>query len=144
MGKKYGPRRDYTDEDVIRIKAENKRKLDEILARDNWMEWLGRKYFGDEYLKTFPKDHYKKVEYNKKVSTGEIKTVGMSDEVERRYYKTPIIEVDKDGTEIEFSSVMEWCDTHGKKKTAAYKIILMMEGRHDRDTIYGKTFKWKE
>ena len=142
--RKYGPRRDYTEEDVIRIKAENKRKLDEIYARENWMEWLGRKYYGENYLKTFPDDHYQKTEYRKQVNNGEIKTVNMSDEVEYRYYKRPIIEIDKDGNETEYQSVMEWCDTHNKKKTAAYKIITMMEGRHDRDTIYTKTFKWKE
>lgn len=42
-----GARRDYTDEDVIRIKEENKRILDELFSNPNWRYELGRKHFGE-------------------------------------------------------------------------------------------------
>jgi hypothetical protein len=142
--KKYGPRYDYDPKvDFPKIQEKNRKKLDEIYSNPNWMEDLGRKYYGDNWLATFPDDHYKKVEYKKAVNNGTIKTNSMSEEIETRYYKTPIIEV-FDGKETEWSSIMDWCEAHGKKKPAAYNIVKQMEGRGDRDTIYKRTFKWKE
>ncbi len=141
--KKYGPRYDYDPKvDFPKIQAENRRKLDEIYSNPNWMEDLAKKYYGDSWLSTFPEDHYKKVEYKKGVNNGTIKTMGMTEGIELRYYKTPIIEI-LDGEEVEWPSIMDWCDAHGKKKPAAYVIVRMMDGTGDRDKIYNRTFKWK-
>ena len=143
-GRKYKPRYNYDPEvDFPKIQEENRRKLDEIYSNPNWMEDLGRKYYGDNWLATFPDDHYKKTEYKKAVNNGTIKTTMMSREVEYKYYERPIIEIFND-KETEYASVMDWCNANGKKKPAAYKVIKMAEGLGDRDTIYNRTFKWKE
>jgi hypothetical protein len=142
--KKYGPRYDYDPKvDFPKIQEKNRKKLDEIYSNPNWMEDLGRKYYGDNWLATFPDDHYKKTEYKKAVNQGTIRTTMMSDAVEYKYYKRPVIEIFNE-EETEYSSIMDWCDKHGKNKPAAYNIIKLIEGRADKDTIYKRTFKWKE
>ena len=141
-GKTLGKRRDYTHEDFLKIQEENKRKLDEIYARENWMEWLGKKYYGENYLKTFPDNHPAKQDYRKAVVSGQIKAINTSDETDKIYYKTPIIQINEE-KKIEWNSIMEYCETYNKSKTSAYNIRKFLDGKWERDVLYESKWEWK-
>lgn len=42
------PKKDYTDEDLIEIRNQNKRRLEEIFSNPNWRYELGKKHFGEK------------------------------------------------------------------------------------------------
>lgn len=46
--KKRGPRRDYTEEDVIQIKKQNRERLEGILSDPNWRRTVGIKHYGEK------------------------------------------------------------------------------------------------
>ena len=58
---------ELTEEEIIEIKRENKRKLDEILAMPDYMVYLGKKYYGERWMTIFEDNHYMKVEHKKEV-----------------------------------------------------------------------------
>lgn len=144
MNKKLGKRYDYDPEvDYPKIKLENKRKLDEILKDPDYLVNLAKKYYGKSYLKAIPDDHYIKEEYKKKVNTGEITAINTSDSTRKAYEDTPIIQTLGDGTEVEWKSVMDWCDANGKKRPAAAQILAMCRGNEARITLYKSKWRFK-
>jgi hypothetical protein len=143
---KVKSRYDYDPEvDYPKIKEENKRKLDEILSDPNYLVTLAKKYYGEGWLKAIPDDHYLKYEYKQQVNRGEIRAVNTKDETRKMYEDTPVIQTFNDGTEVEWSSVIDYCEQHGKKRTAAASILSICRGTNLKsNTLYKSKWRFKE
>jgi hypothetical protein len=118
------------------IRAENRRKLDEILSNPNYMEELGRKYYGDRWFAIFDNEHYKKVEHRKIVSKHGAQHV--------KYLDRPLYQYDLENNLIgEWASAKIWADTEGRKYSAAQHVAQCALGVQmgGNETAYG--FKWK-
>ena len=125
-----------TNEELLEIKNENKRKLDEILSNPNYMEELGKKYYGDRWFTIFEDNHYKKIEHRKLVNKYGAQHT--------KYLDRPIIQYDLDGNEVgEWESAKIWAESKGKKYSAAQHVAKCALGVQmgGRETAYG--FKWQ-
>ena len=123
-------------EEYLEIKAENVRKLEEILTTPDYMEILGRKYYGDRWFTVLPEGHYKRKERFDKLRRGEIKVTG--------YIDREIIQMDLDGNPIdEFPSARAWAEETGNTYSAAQHIAKSALGTQfgGRETAYG--FRWR-
>lgn len=133
-----GERRDYTNEDVIQIKKENKRKLDEILAMENYQIYLGKKYYGERWFTVLEDDHFEKVEHRKRVNKFGSQIKG--------YIDRPINQMDIDGNFLrEWDSARVWAEEHkdelNNPYAAAQHIGKCASGKGD--TAYGYRWEFK-
>lgn len=123
-------------EEYLQIKRENKQKLDEILSNPDYMEVLGRKYYGDRWFTIFEDGHFKKVEHRALVNKYGAQTTA--------YLDRALIQYDLDGNEVgEWESAKVWADSEGKKYSAAQHVAKCALGVQmgGRETAYG--YKWK-
>ena len=123
-------------EELIEIRLENKRKLDEILSNPNYMEELGRKYYGDRWITIFEDGHWQKVQHRQLVNK-----YGAQ---HKAYLDRPVIQYDLDGNKVgEWESAKLWADSEGRKYSAAQHVAKCALGVQmgGRETAYG--FKWE-
>ena len=123
-------------EEYLQIKIENQRKLNEILSNPNYMEELGRKYYGDRWFTIFEDGHFKKVEHRQ--------IVNRYGAQHKAYLHRALIQYDLDGNEVgEWESAKVWADSEGKTYSAAQHVVKSALGVQmgGRETAYG--FKWK-
>lgn len=128
--------KEISREEYLEIKAENVRKLEEILTTPDYMEILGKKYYGDRWFTIFPDGHYKRKERFDKVRRGELKVVG--------YIDREIVQMDLNGNEIdEFPSARLWAEETGNSYSAAQHVAKAALGVQfgGNETAYG--YKWK-
>ena len=123
-------------EEYQEIKKENQRKLDELLSNPNYMEELGRKYYGDRWFTIFEKGHYKKAQHRQMVNRYGAQHTA--------YMHRPIIQYDLDGNQVgEWASAKIWADSEGRKYSAAQHVAKCALGVQmgGRETAYG--YKWE-
>lgn len=125
-----------TEEEIIEIKRENKRKLDEILSMPDYMVYLGKKYYGERWFTIFDNDHFMKIEHNKQVQKFGAKV--------RKYMDRPLIQLDMEGKFVkEWKSARAWADENKDELknpySAAQHIGKVATGKGE--TAYG--FKWR-
>lgn len=131
-------KKEFPREEYLKIKAENIRKLEEILTTPDYMEILGKKYYGERWFTVLPDGHYKRKERNELIRTGVLKITG--------YIDRPIIQYDLDGNLIdEFPSARAWADETGNTYNAAQHVAKSAVGVQfgGRDTAYGYRWEFK-
>ena len=125
-----------TEEEYQEIKKENRRKLEEILTTPDYMEMLGKKYYGERWHSVMPSGHYKKVEHKKLVQKYGATTP--------KYMDRAILQCDMNGNLVkEWQSSRIFVDEHKEEfknpYSAAHHITKVALGKGE--TAYG--FKWK-
>ena len=134
-------KRDYSYEDYLEIKKENKRKLDEIFAIDNYQEVLGRKYYGDNWRASLWGNHPARDERHKENTRNAfLRAKGHDIPYKKTMRDKKITQMDLDGKIIKsFQNVKEAVEEYGWTKTSENQIIKCIKGEHH--TAYG--FKWQ-
>ena len=128
-------RRDYTYEDYLEIKKENKRKLEEIMTTPNYMEVLGRKYYGDRWFTALPEGHEKKEQRRKDLVAGKIQFTAYTDR--------EIVQLDLDKNFVrEWESARAWAEQSDKNYSAAQHVVKSAKG--EGESAYGSYWKFKE
>lgn len=144
MPKRLGKRYDYTFEEYLEIKKENKRKLDEIMAIPNYQEVLGKKYFGDNWRATLWGNHpartEKKTENLKKAYA---KKMGHEVEAYKPYTERRIAQLDVKTGEVvkEWDSAIQYCIENGINIKKASYISKIAREMGKSDAAYG--YHWK-
>jgi hypothetical protein len=138
---KYKKKPPITKEELLEIKSENKRKLDIILNTPNFMEVIGRKYYGDDWMSTLMEGHYLKVERRKEYNHANMKRQRSSDFVPRVAATTlPIIELTLDGEFVrEWTNIKEWKAENSTK----HYITPIQCAKGKAPTAYGKKWVFK-
>lgn len=131
-------RRDYTYEDYLEIRKENKRKLEEIMTTPDYMEVLGRKYYGDRWFMALPDGHPKKEQRRKDLVAGKVKFTAYTDR--------KLIELDLDGNFVkEWESARVWADENIEEErrfSAAQHVVKV--AKEEGGSAYGSRWKFKE
>lgn len=138
MARPRGPRRDYTYEEYLEIKKENKRKLEEIMTTPDYMEVLGRKYYGERWFTALPDGHEKREQRRKDLVSGKIQFTPYTDR--------EIVQLDSDGNFIEeWESARVWAEEtmeEERRFSAAQHIVKVAKG--EGESAYGFRWKFKE
>jgi hypothetical protein len=139
--KKYVTTSDATPEDVIRIKLQNKQRLDEIMSRPNYIEELAKKYYGDDWMRTIDTNHYMKVEKRKKNAIENNKKQKDGNFTPRIPATTiPIVELTLEGKFIkEWTNIKMWREQHPTKHYVGP--IQCAQGK--ASTAYDRLWKFK-
>ena len=101
-----------TKEEYEEIKKANKKALDKILARPNFVEELGRKYYGAGWQVTLYGNHPARMERAKERNK-ETAARNKGEDVPYRLANThkPIYKLDSDGNILQkYKSADEWCE----------------------------------
>jgi hypothetical protein len=134
----YQKKKEVSDEELQEIRIQNKQKLDKIMSDLNYMENLGKKFYGEKWYVVMPDGHYLKEEHKKAVIKGTKKIT--------HYMDRPVIQIDLDGKVIdEWGSARIWADAHDdlvNKYSAAQHVTKCATGKGD--TAYGYRWKFKE
>lgn len=133
-----------TKEEYEDIKRANKKKLDEILATPNFMEVLGRRYYGDNWMVTLDGAHPARLERAKerntetfKRSKGEYVPYVVSNS------QKPIYKLDSDGNVLEkYESANEWCKVNNEPIAKAQSLVKAARGK--ANTAYGDIWMFAE
>ena len=138
--KKISPKK-VTKEWYLEMKAENKRKLDEILANPNYQEIIGRKYYGDNWMATLWGNHPEKLERTKEnASKANRRLKGEAVPYKRTWNRIPIIQMDMDGKFIkEWDSAVHYCEANGMKARQGQTVSNAARGL--AESAYN--YKWK-
>ena len=134
----YGVRRDYTDEDVRKIKEHNKRVLDELFSDVDWRRKLGIKHYGEgNWQKAmFGEDHPDYKQWKKDILEGN-RTASTKDR------EREIEQYTKAGTFIaEYPNVKAAIEENGWGKNRGIAILECCRRRHD--TAYNFVWKFKD
>lgn len=128
-------------EELLKIRAENKRKLDELLSIPNYQEVLGKKHYGDRWRVTLYGNHPEREDWIKEIQTNSYRRqLGEDIPHVETLNKRAIIQLDLDGNEIKrWNSSVEYCKFVGKERHAAQQLTSCARG--DAKTAYG--YKWK-
>ena len=143
MRKTKGKRRDYTYEDYLQIKKENKEKLDEILANPNYMEELGRKYYPHNWEVILEEGHFLKKERQKEaVYRALARANGEDVPYKKTLFDLPIIQFDENGEVLnEFESARAACEQLGWEEKRTQSIVRCCRGEYEK--TYGYSWKFK-
>lgn len=128
-----------TEGELEEIRNENRRKLDAILSNPNYMQELGKKYYGDRWFAIFEDGHWMKTEHRK--------IVNKYGAQHKPYLDRTLIQYDLDGNEVgEWESAKIWADSEGKTYSAAQHVAKSALGVHmgGRDTAYGYRWRFKK
>lgn len=131
--------KEFPYDEYLQIKAENTRKLDEILNTPDYMEILGKKYYGERWFTVLPEGHFKRKERFDKLRKGEISVTG--------YIDKAVIQLDLDGNVIEeWESSRIWAEENNRAYSAAQHVAKCAQGvdRGGNETAYGYRWKFKE
>ena len=139
--KKYVTTSDATPEDVIQIKLQNKKRLDEILSTPNYIEKLAKKHYGEDWMRTIDANHYMKVEKRKKNAIENSKKQKDGNFTPRVPATTlPIIELTLDGEFVkEWNNIKEWREENYTKHYVGPIQCAQGKAHH----AYGKKWKFK-
>ena len=131
-----------TEEELMEIRIENQRKLDEIMAIPNYIEVIARKWYGDDWLRTLGSDYYIKADIRKESSHKNMKRQREEGYQPRIPATTlPIIELTLDGQFIkEWDNIKEWRDENSTK----HYITPIQCAQGKAPSAYGKKWKFKK
>ncbi len=132
-------RKEYDD-----IKKANKKALDEIFARPNWMEELGKKYYGEGWMVTLDGNHPARFERAKERNTESLRrTKGEDVPYKIANTQKPIYKLDSDGNVLEkYESSNEWCKINNEPKAKAQSLVKAARGL--ANTAYGDIWIFEE
>ena len=119
-----------TKEEYEEIKKANKKALDEIFARPNWMEELGKKYYGEGWLVTLDGNHPARMERAKERNTETFKR-SKGEDVPYKIANThkPIYKLDSDGNVLaKYKSADEWCEINNEPIRKAQSLVKAARG----------------
>jgi len=144
-GKKYKlspqvkTKKEYDD-----IKRANKKALDKILATPNFMEKLGRKYYGENWMVTLDGAHPARLdrrdENNKKTQK---RVKGEDIPYVVRYSQQPIYKIDKENNILEkYESANQWCEVNNEPISKAQSLVKCARGFSN--TAYGDMWMFAE
>jgi len=144
-GKKYKlspqvkTKKEYDD-----IKRANKKALDKILATPNFMEKLGRKYYGENWMVTLDGNHPARLdrrdENNKKTQK---RVKGEDIPYVVRYSQQPIYKIDKENNILEkYESANQWCEVNNEPISKAQSLVKCARGFSN--TAYGDMWMFAE
>lgn len=131
----------FTKEWYLEMKAENKRKLDEILANPNYQEEIGRKYYGENWMATLYGNHPLRTERTKENASKAVRRMNGEDVPYKvTWNKKPIIQMDMDGNFIkEWDSAVHYCEANGMKVRQGQTVSNAARGL--AESAYN--YKWK-
>lgn len=123
-------RYDYTWEEYLEIKKENKRKLDEILATPNYQEVYGKKWYGDNWISTLYGNHPARWEKSKENQQRAYKKLkGEYVEPRKTKIQLPILQYEKNGEVLvkRWESLEEWMEVEQTTKAQALTILKAVQ-----------------
>ena len=133
-----------TKEEYEEIKKANKKALDEILAIPNFMEVLGKKYYGDNWLCTLDGNHPARTERkseNMTKSNQRLKGEDVPYVVSNS--QKPIYKLDLDGNILEkYESANHWCEINNESIRKAQSLVKAARGK--ANTAYGDIWMFAE
>jgi hypothetical protein len=137
--KKRGP---ITKEELREIRIENQRKLDEIMSIPNYIEVIGKKWYGDDWMRTIDTNHYLKVEKIRKNALEHSKKQKDENYTPRVPSTTlPIVELTLEGELIkEWGNIIMWRDENPTKHYIGPLQCAKGKAHH----AYGKKWKFKQ
>ena len=125
---------DYTYEEYLEIKKENKRKLEEIMTTPDYMYILAKKYYGERWFQVMPDSDERKEKRRKDLIAGRISATG--------YIDRKVIQLDMDGEFVkEWESARIWAEEEieeEKRYSASQHVAKVATGKGD--TAYG--YRW--
>ena len=129
-----------TKEELDEIRKANSKKLDKILARKDWMEWLGKKYYGSQWMITLDGEHPSKQDHAKNLRVrAEKRRNGKKVVPHIPASKKPIVQLDLDGNLLGvFKSANDWCEVKERPLRNAQSLVKAAKGQ--AHTAFG--FKW--
>lgn len=131
-------------EELLKIREENKRKLDELLSIPNYQEVLGRKWYGDRWRVTLYGNHPDREDWLKEIQMNSYRRQQGEDipySSNKSFAQQPIIQLDLDGNEIQrWNSSKVAVKGLGLAKTATQQITQCARG--DAKTAYGYIWKF--
>ena len=119
-----------TKEEYEEIKKANKKALDEIFARPNFIEELGRKYYGDGWQVTLYGNHPARLERAKERNK-ETFARHKGEDVPYKIANThkPIYKLDSDGKVLaKYKSADEWCEINNEPIRKAQSLVKAARG----------------
>jgi len=132
------------DEILLEVRAENKRKLDEILSIPDYQEVLGRKWYGSDWRKTLWGNHPARVDAQR--ANYERTKKRLSGEEHQKAFKwsdKSVIQMDLDGNVIKvWDTAMEAGEEIKGNRQACQQIVLACRGR--AQSAYKSKWKFVE
>lgn len=133
-------------EELLKIREENKRKLDELLSIPNYQEVLGKKWYGDRWRVTLYGNHPDREEWLKEIQINSYRR-GKGEDVpynrNKSFVQKPIIQLDLEGNEIQrFDSSKIAVEALGLAKNASQQLTQCARG--DAKTAYGYVWRFVE
>lgn len=137
--KKRGP---ITKEELFEIRLQNRTRLNEILSTPNYMEVIGRKYFGDDWMSILDTNHYLKIEKRKHNALENTRKQQSGNHTPRIASTTlPIVELTLEGEFIkEWNTIKDWRDENPSK----HYISPIQCALGKSSTAYGRLWKFKK
>ena len=131
-----------TNEELLEIRLENKRKLDEIMSNPNYIEDLAKKYYGDDWMRTLGDNHYMKVEKRKNNALENSKRQKDENFTPRVASTTlPIVELTLEGELIhEWANIKMWREQNPTKHYIGPLQCATGKSHH----AYGRKWKFKQ
>ncbi len=129
-----------TKEELDEIRKANSKALDKILARKNWMEWLGKKYYGSQWMITLDGRHPSKIEHKDElVKRAKNRREGKEVKPHIPASRKPIVQLDLDGNLLgRYESANNWCEVKERPMRNAQSLVKAAKGQ--AETAFG--FKW--
>ncbi len=130
-----------TKEELDEIRKANSKKLDKILARKDWMEWLGKKYYGSQWMITLDGEHPAKLDHAKNLRVrAEKRRRGKKVTPYIPASKRPICKLDLDDNLLgRYESANSWCEVYERPLRNAQSLVKAAKGQ--ALTAFG--FKWQ-
>ena len=131
-----------TKEQLLEIRLENQRKLDEIMNIPNYIEVLAKKYYEDDWMRTLGNSHYLKIEKQKRNAIANVRRQKEENYVPRIASTTlPIVELTLEGEFIkEWDNIKLWRDENPTK----HYISPIQCANGKQKVAYGRTWKFKQ
>ena len=143
--RKIIPKEQQLQEWLKEIQAENKRKLDEILAIPDYQSYLGKKYYGEhKWRVTLWGNHPERADAQKdNYERQKLRMAGIEVKSPRTWLSRAVVQLDLDGNPIKkWDNPIEAAKSLGKNKAAANCIIKSSRGL--AITAYGYLWKFAD
>ena len=129
-----------TKEELDEIRKANSKALDKILARKNWMEWLGKKYYGSQWMITLDGTHPSRLEHKEHLrDRAKQRKLGKKVKPYIPATKKPIVQLDLDDNLLgRYESANSWCEVKERPIQNAQSLVKAAKGQ--ANTAFG--FKW--
>ncbi len=144
--KKYKTKRDYTQTDLDWIRLQNKTKLDELFAEGpDYIERLGRKYYGEGWMKILDGKHPARTERHKENCQNSLKRLkGEKVPFRKTLQDYKVVQYSLEDKKIKtFANARAACKHYGwDEDKQSQSIIRCAKGEHE--TTFGYKWKFKE